>query len=46
MNCDIKRITVDEMGYQHVELMRNITITYEQTGPKFVDNSAADVRIG
>ena len=46
MNCDIKRITVDEMGYQHVELIHNITMTDEQTGPKFVDNSAADVRIG
>ena len=45
MTVDLRRTVVDQLGYETIEILHNITVIYEQSGPRFIDNSESDARI-
>ena len=40
-----RRTVVDQLGYESIEIMHNLTVIYDQSGPRFIDNSGSDARI-
>ena len=44
MTVDLRRTVVDQVGYESSEIMHNLTVIYEQSGPRFVDNTVTDAR--
>ena len=44
MTDDIRRTVMNELGDESYEIMHSMTVVYAQSGPKFLDSSAADAR--
>ena len=36
---------MDQLGYESIEILHNLTVIYDQSGPRFIDNSGSDARI-